>query len=64
MLLSPQDLLFISLGAFSLNAIQSLRFPRSKKQLSVRWNILLLFAVNESYFVLFIRECFRQGPAS
>lgn len=64
MLLSPQDLLFITLGAFSLNAIQSLRFPRSKRLLSVRWNILLLCTVNQSYFVLFIRECFHQGPVS
>ena len=46
---------------FECNPVSQI--PTSKKLLSVQWNILLLFAVKQSYFVLFIRECFHQGPA-
>lgn len=54
----------VSLWGYFLWIQSSLRFPHPKKLLSVRWNILLLFTVSLSYFVLFIMECFHQGPMS
>lgn len=61
MLLSPQDEFSVALGAFLLNAIQSLGFPCPEKLLSVRWNIPLLFTGSRAYFVPFIRECSHRG---